>query len=208
MPRFNTPSVDHAGLSGVNLDNHHQPLMPHTEDTGSTQIGVPGWSYVSVGVRTQLINERYYIPIYVERTKTFTRIGAHNLTSFASTLSRLGIYAADFNSDGELVPGALELDAGTIDVSTTGEKLITIDHELAPGFHFLTIGTGTGLNFVSPDPDRAVTVPVTSNNTVINGGGQAVLSIGVADAEVALPDPATAPDTPKPLSDATVMLGW
>jgi len=44
--------------------------------------------------------------------------------------ARLGIYRAV--SDLELAPGALVLDAGQVDVTTTGQKIITIDQALDP----------------------------------------------------------------------------
>ena len=79
-------------------------------------------------------NRLYYFPFFCPDSTTFTRIGI-NVTSTAAGNARLGIYA---NSNG--VPsGAPILDAGTVDVSTTGEKEIVISQALGVGWYWLAI---------------------------------------------------------------------
>jgi len=71
----------------------------------------------AVGVNTQVAS-----PIYVPSNTTADRICLQVVTAAASGLWRLGIYA----DAGTSYPGAVMLDAGTIDASTTGVKEITI----------------------------------------------------------------------------------
>lgn len=71
----------------------------------------------AVGVNTQVAS-----PIYVPANTTADRICLQVITAAASGLWRLGIYA----DAGTSYPGAVMLDAGTIDASTTGVKELTI----------------------------------------------------------------------------------
>lgn len=76
---------------------------------------------------------------------TYTRIGINIHVAQASTTFRLGIYT---NSNGH--PGALVLDAGTIDSSTTGEKEITISQALAGKYFLVAITDGTTTRATRP----------------------------------------------------------
>lgn len=69
----------------------------------------------------------FYCP---ERT-TYTRIGVNVSTAVASTTVRLGIYKENSG------PGALVVDGGTIDSSTTGDKEATISAALDAGLYWL-----------------------------------------------------------------------
>jgi hypothetical protein len=79
-------------------------------------------------------NEIWGRPITISKTTTFTRIGARVKTLGASSAARLGIY--EFANG---VPGALVLDAGIIDATSTGIKEITISQELQAGVYFICI---------------------------------------------------------------------
>lgn len=83
------------------------------------------------------------IPFYVPQPAgvTLTGIGIEVTTADAATpaVGRLGIYADDEGS-----PGRLQLDAGTVDMSSTGYKSIAISKFLRQGWYWLAfIATGT-----------------------------------------------------------------
>lgn len=71
-----------------------------------------------------------FLPFLIPTPITLARIGFYLVTAQAGAECRLGLYA---DSDG--TPGALILDAGTLDLSSGGGALkeITISQELSPG---------------------------------------------------------------------------
>jgi len=79
------------------------------------------------------LNELRACPLPVGKAVTLDRIGLEVTTAVATAVVRLGIYADDGNG----YPGALVLDAGTIDASTTGFKEIVINQALAAGLYWL-----------------------------------------------------------------------
>ena len=84
-------------------------------------------SYLNV-----VANYLYYCPIAIPNSITATRIGINVVTAAAGSI-RLGFY-----SDLDGAPsGAPLLDAGTVSVSTTGEKEITISLALSPGMYWM-----------------------------------------------------------------------
>lgn len=93
--------------------------------------------YITGGtVTTQSVaaaNSLRAFPFFVPKTAKFDRIALRVTTAGTGTTprARLGIYE-DLN-DGTLYPGALVLDAGEVNVSTTGLKEITIDVTLKGG---------------------------------------------------------------------------
>lgn len=82
--------------------------------------GTPGVTTLATNVPT--LNQVHYTPFWVTAGEPFDRICCNVATLAATALTRLGIYA----DDGHNAPGALLLDAGTVDCSTTGDKEITI----------------------------------------------------------------------------------
>lgn len=83
----------------------------------------------------------------------FDRIGVEVTTGSASNVYRLGIRY----DTGACYPGALLLDAGTVDASSNGAKEITISQTLAAGIWWVTCtlqgGTGAAVRGRSgPDP--------------------------------------------------------
>jgi hypothetical protein len=85
---------------------------------GSVNTSAPGVGYMTA------------MPLYVPAC-TIDRIGAEvTVAGTAGSVVRLGIYA----DSGSMTPGALILDAGTIDATTTGYKEITISQALSAGF--------------------------------------------------------------------------
>jgi len=78
-------------------------------------------------------NTLYATPFVVTDTATFTRIGI-NVTTLSTGGARLGIY--NFANG---VPTTLVLDAGTVSVTSTGEKEITISQSLSAGAYMLVM---------------------------------------------------------------------
>lgn len=73
------------------------------------------------------LNKLYAVPFHVGDSQSFDRIAVANVTGVATAVLRVGIYA-----DSNGVPGALIVDAGTIDLSTgTGIKAVTISQTLS-----------------------------------------------------------------------------
>jgi hypothetical protein len=76
---------------------------------------------------TALVAARMYaMPFLSPKAITLDRIGVY-VSTLSTTTARLGIYA----DGGNCYPGSLLLDAGTIDVTSTGAKTITISQALA-----------------------------------------------------------------------------
>lgn len=76
-----------------------------------------------------------YFPVY--RSATFDRIGCDVQTAGAAgAKARLGIYR-DADLDG--YPDVLVLDAGEVDCTTDGDKVITIDQHLKAGLYFVAV---------------------------------------------------------------------
>lgn len=68
----------------------------------------------------------YAMPFISPRAITLDQIGAY-VSTLSTTTARLGIYS----DNGNCYPGSLLLDAGTIDVTSTGAKKIAINQALA-----------------------------------------------------------------------------
>jgi hypothetical protein len=136
---------------------------------------------ISQGTVTSVVaNQIYYLPFFVRKKTTFTRIGIQ-VTIFAGTSARLGIYNA---ANG--VPTSLLLDCGTISTATIGEKEITISQSLNVGFYFLA--------FVA---DNAPTIYFTTNTGAATSYsiGQSSRTTGnyayfASNGSITLPNPA------------------
>ena len=171
------------------------PTKADLFDLGLAHWTIPGWG-MGVTVNSAIFVERlYYIPIYLERSTTFTGIGLDVITLAAGAVVRLGIYAAIFDGDGQLIPDMLTLDAGTVSVATTGEKTIVIAETLAAGWHFLAISSDGAPVMIAPSDSGEMGAPTTAYRTTINQFGNQLFSVTVADGAAALPDPATTPTT-------------
>lgn len=85
----------------------------------------------SAGTVNVIADYIYATPFPIPIQMTFDRIGVYVYTTGAG-LCRLGIYADDAT-----YPGALVLDAGTVDVSSQGFKEITINQVLSAGLYWL-----------------------------------------------------------------------
>lgn len=124
-------------------------------------------------------------PLYLGGDATFDRIACRVQTAVAGSTVRLGIYA----DNGSGRPGALILDAGTVDAATDGVKEIVISQSLAAGLYWVGSVSQGGAPNLSSSP--AQSAPPTATNNAGNAlyrltGGY--YKNGVAGA---LPDPAT-----------------
>jgi hypothetical protein len=101
-----------------------------------------GWGGAQLtGGAFAAVDTLVHVPFYAIEGETFDRIGINVTTLQASGLARLGIYESA--ADG--TPGALVLDAGTVDCSTTGAKEITISQALtADTWYWLAIVLNNG----------------------------------------------------------------
>jgi len=83
-----------------------------------------------------------FIPFLVSKTTTYTRIALRCTGgSGAGRTARMGIYNSSSTTN---APTSLVLDAGTVDLSTTGSKSITISQSLNPGLYYLAgVAQGT-----------------------------------------------------------------
>lgn len=98
----------------------------------------PGWSGYATGVLGTSIantnNDLYGFPFVVYHETTFDRITVNCTTADAGGgVIRLGVYHAQLDG----TPGDLVFDAGTVSLTTTGQKDITISQTLAPGAYWL-----------------------------------------------------------------------
>ena len=100
----------------------------------------------------------------------------------AGAVVRLGIYESNNG-----VPGALVLDAGTVDTTSTGTKTITISQTLAAGYYYLAaVGQVEGCT-ISGNAYSASQQIVPINGTF--HVGQALVSYEKSGVTGALPDP-------------------
>jgi hypothetical protein len=108
---------------------------------------VAGYYYGILGgstfnsTRLLVANYIYALPFIVLKEETFDRITINVTTLVNPSVARLGIYA----DNGSGSPGALLLDAGTVDSSTTGVKGIEITQPLVPGLYWLALLANAGI---------------------------------------------------------------
>ena len=158
--------------------DHPQKLKP-----ALTRWVTPGW-YMRVPTSSTATAELiYYIPIFVEETTTYIRIGTQVATAAAGTAD-LRIFAWDNG-----LPGALILSAGTVDTGTTGYKEITISQQLTRGYYFLAIRCSAAPDLRGPDDTQPVAPPVAGFNTA----GPAPSDYPIQTVAAAFADPAPAP---------------
>lgn len=163
------------------------PLLQYRR-TGSTR---ERWftlqtTCTAMTVSTALTADRIYAhPFLVPKAITLDKIAVNCTTLVAGGGLRLGIYS---DSNGE--PGALVLDAGTIDSSGTGVKTKDINQTLTPGLYWLAAA--------SKSATHAFRVPAIAA-TINVFGVASTLPTGVgthfyaAHAYGALPDPFPSP---------------
>lgn len=98
----------------------------------------------------------FYIPILVQESITYDRIGIYVTGAVGGSIADLRIFA--WNNG---VPGALILSCGNIDVGSTGAKELPISWSASRGYYFLAIRCSPGSpNLRSPDPAKAIRSPL------------------------------------------------
>lgn len=194
MPRRGNSATEHIQLSGLGPGDHHEAFRPAGDDIALGNWSLPGWSWAAASAIPMVINTLFYSPIYVERSTTFTRIACHVTNAVVASLVRLGIYAAIIDGDGQLTPGTLVLDAGTVDTASTGQKEIVIAETLAQGYFFLAAEAHLAPSLAAPETGFAVSAPVTSHDGLVNQtSDNTVLTVTVGVDAPALVDPAPTP---------------
>jgi hypothetical protein len=163
-----------AGFS-EQLVSVHDPaarLFP-TIEIGDNAWVTPGWGALGSSSSIPLsgwVHRIVYVPVFTARPLPIDRIGIQVMAppDFPDAESaRLGIYRGVL--DGPfLTPGELQVDAGTVDITSTGIKDRTIDTVLEAGYSFLT--------FVMDAPDVSVrllgdrvTAPVMASSNSLAG---------------------------------------
>jgi hypothetical protein len=96
-----------------------------------TRWVLPGWRHIAFsGSSASSANRLYFTPIFVGEDLSVIRLGLEVGTAVSSSLARLGLYEWDLSDDR---PGALVVDGGTVDTSSTGDKEVTVAVTLTGG---------------------------------------------------------------------------
>lgn len=88
---------------------------------------------------TLSVDKLYAYPLAIARALTIDRLAIYVFSEVAGN-ARLGIY----NDNGSVYPGSLLLDAGEVDVSSTGLKEIIISQALTKGLYWLALLCNAG----------------------------------------------------------------
>lgn len=72
-------------------------------------------------------------PLYIPKTMKFDRIAIRVSTQASGAVPRIRLGVYEDKADGSVYPGSLVIDAGEVDVSTTGLKELAIDLTLKGG---------------------------------------------------------------------------
>lgn len=160
----------------VNLGLPNGPIVGGIEATGSGSL-----------------NRLELWPVPVPWPASVNQLGINITTAEASATPRLGLYAP--GADGR--PGALIVDGGTVDASTTGQKIVTLGAaaELTDGLVYFAIawqGAATALRYTrrlwpSGGPQGAVALSSNATHMLTSGGAW---SYSLNSVSGALPDPA------------------
>jgi hypothetical protein len=138
------------------------PLAPINYLSGYYYGQIP---FVSQSTATFTQNRLYFIPMWINISKAFDLIGLNVTVLQASTTMRLGIFKSDGTNN---LPKTLQLDAGTIDSSTTGMKTISISQTLTPGLWYLGAvwqGGSVSPTVNSNSPSYSLNMPFMGNST-------------------------------------------
>lgn len=175
----------------------HTPQQAMIDAVGIDHWVLPGWAGGAVQTHTLTVNRLHYVPIYVDRSISYIRIGLTVVVPGAGgTVARLGIYEAVVNAEGQITPDALLLDAGTVTVDAGGAKEIVISETLAEGYYFLAFSSDGVPGIQSMSSASYISLPITGF-AAVGGSVPSFVLIGVviADGAAALVDPAPTPAT-------------
>ena len=174
-----------------------EPDISYTRHTG---IGSYTVYYASTTTSATLggaaltADRLYAVPFIVPKAITADRIAVGVTIADAGKFVRLGIY----DDTGNLYPGDLILDAGTVTVGVAGTQEITINQILTPGVKWLAL-VGDGVPNVRVIGNNGVSIlGCTSPN-----GGTNYIGLYVAYAYAALP--AAFPAGPTMITGASTM---
>ena len=117
-------------VPGLNLATNFLPVAnPKANERFGTTAG-------TVSTTAMVLNFEYATPIVIPVARTLIEISIKVTTNVATSVIRLGIRNDD--GSGNLWPGSVLLDAGTVDSATsTGIKTITISQDVTPGLYWL-----------------------------------------------------------------------
>lgn len=134
-----------------------------------------------VGDAAMTLGYLYCTPMPLPAGLTISQIGINVSGAASGAVVRLGIY----RDDGGAGPGALEVDAGEVDASTTGAKALDIDHLIAEGDLYWLAALATG---AAPTVFRVQGASYAlGTDSLIGGYSTAYVRTGVSAG--ALPDP-------------------
>jgi len=127
------------------------------------------WFTAPVGSPTAIsptINNLCVVPITIQKAINVAQLSLTVTTAVAASTIRMGIYA----DNGIGYPGALIIDAGSIDTSTTGNKTIACVTTLPPGTYWIAyVSQGTTGVAINGLPLTAIDFPAATSALAITG---------------------------------------
>ena len=153
-----------VGSIGYRTNNYY---FPYLMAGGSSTFGIS-------------TNTIYYVPFFVRKKTTFTRIGIQ-VTALSGTIARFGIYNADNG-----MPTSLVLDCGTVSTASTGEKEATISQSLNVGFYYLAVVSDGGPTIYSTTNNASASSYSLGQTTRTSQ----VYGFSIANGSTTLPNPA------------------
>lgn len=177
------------GASGVSSPPTKRVVVSdHIYARGDAQFIVKASDYVTIphGARTTLAvmqDRLYFLPLWVARTITTTKIGAEVTTGAASSTCRLGVYRSDPYTG---QPSSLLDEAdNTIDGNSATAQEVDLAQTLDPGLWWLAVVAQGGTPTL-----RATAEPGYSLGSTGLGGAASIVGPIQAAVSAALPSPA------------------
>jgi hypothetical protein len=127
-----TVSVIPARTQAARIGAYGEPMA-----SGQYYLSMVGSGLTNQGMT---LNRLYAMPFFVGRACVLDRLAQRVTVAGASSNTiRLGLYSDDNGK-----PGALLVDAGTADATTTGVKALTVSVAIAQGLYWLATVAQTG----------------------------------------------------------------
>jgi hypothetical protein len=199
---------NHAQLAAVTATQHHQPPLRFvSHSVGGVGLLMPGFTHAATTTRTMGVNRIYYVLCYQASEMDYSAIVCEVTGSGGSgKLIRMALYQATLADNGTTVPGALIVDAGTVDAHVVATKSISITQTISPGWFFTAISSD-GTPVVSGlDEAKYITTPFTAMGESFPAAVEPVLFVAISDGAAAFTDPATTPESRDPIVAAGVWL--
>jgi hypothetical protein len=142
-------------------DHVHEAIFPQPLKTGHWYSPTPGNNASTQQAEAVLDLQ----PFWISQSVTLTGIACEvSVAGDTTAVARLGIY----EDDGTGYPGALLLDAGTVDTTSTGTKSIVISQAVTPGLYWLGLAPQgiavTRASFRSNSGTRMIGITNTNTN--------------------------------------------